>query len=89
MPPADDRDLDRLEALYQLTEDIKEPYSWTARAYMLRVRKKEHRFTNAELSAIYQIAEPDVDELLAMLELARKQRQLSQSAVRILIYFEL
>jgi hypothetical protein len=72
LPPADDRDLDRLEALYQLTEDIKEPYSWTARAYMLRVRKKEHKFSNAELSAIYQIPETDVDELLAMLSLAEE-----------------
>lgn len=72
LPPADDRDLDRLEALYQLTEDIKEPYSWTARAYMLRVRKKEHEFDNAELSAIYQIPEAEVDELLAMLSLAEE-----------------
>jgi len=72
LPPADDRDLDRLEALYQLTEDIKEPYSWTARAYMLRVRKKEHKFSNAELSAIYQIPEAEVDELLAMLGLAEE-----------------
>lgn len=72
LPPADDRDLDRLEALYQLTEDIKEPYSWTARAYMLRVRKQEHGFSNADLSAIYQIPESEVDELLAMLSLAEE-----------------
>lgn len=72
LPPADDQDLDRLEALYQLTEDIKEPYSWTARAYMLRARKNEHKFSNTELSAIYQIPEADVDELLAMLSLAEE-----------------
>ena len=34
-------ELDKLEATYQLTEDIKAPYSWTARAYMLRSRQQE------------------------------------------------
>lgn len=72
LPPADERELDRLEALYQLTEDIKEPYSWTARAYMLRVRKTEHQFNAAQLSAIYRLPESEVEELLAMLSLAEE-----------------
>ncbi|MBP6013380.1 MAG: hypothetical protein KBA31_14235 [Alphaproteobacteria bacterium] len=72
LPPADERELDKLEALYQLTEDIKEAYSWTARAYMLRVRQKEHGFDNEELSSIYQLAESEVSDLLGMLSLAEE-----------------
>lgn len=70
LPPADERELDRLEALYQLTEDIKEAYSWTARAYMLRARQQEHEFDEIELSAIYRITESEVRDLLDMLSLA-------------------
>jgi len=72
LPPADERELDRLEAVYQLTEDIKEAYSWTARAYMLRTRQQEHHFDVRELSAIYQISPTEVGDLLSMLSLAEE-----------------
>lgn len=70
LPPAEQKELDRLEALYQLTEDIKEAYSWTARAYMLRSRQQEHEFDELELSAIYRLPESEVRDLLGMLSLA-------------------
>lgn len=72
LPPADERDIDRLEAAYQLTEDIKLDYSWTARAYMLRARQQEHGFSESELAGIYQIARPEVVELLNILGLAEE-----------------
>ena len=72
LPPADERALDKLEAFYQLTEDIKEAYSWTARAYMLRSRQREHGFDEKELSAIYEIPRSEVTELLNMLSLAEE-----------------
>jgi len=64
LPPADQHDLDKLEAIYQLTEDIKAPYSWTARAYMLRARRNEDDFDEQELSAIYQLPVSEVSDLL-------------------------
>lgn len=72
LPAADERDLDRLEAILQLTEDIKEPYKWTAVAYMLRARQQEHTFDEEELSQIYRIPLPEVRELLGMLSLAEE-----------------
>lgn len=72
LPPADQRDLDKLEAIYQLTEDIKAPYSWTARAYMLRARRNEDGFDEQELSSIYQLPVSEVSDLLSMLSLAEE-----------------
>ncbi|HEV2550421.1 MAG TPA: hypothetical protein VGU20_24120 [Stellaceae bacterium] len=70
LPPADARDIDRLEAILQITEDIKATYSWTATAFMLRKRRDEHRFTEEELSQLYELSETDIRELLDMLSLA-------------------
>lgn len=70
LPPADERELDRLEARLQLNEDIKQDYSWTAKAYMLRSRKEEHGFDEKALSALYEISVPNVREYLDMLTLA-------------------
>ena len=70
LPPADARDIDRLEAILQIAEDIKATYSWTATAFMLRKRRDEHQFTEAELSQLYELEESDIRELLDMLSLA-------------------
>jgi hypothetical protein len=70
LPPADERELDQLEARLQISEDIKAEYSWTAKAFMLRTRRDEHKLDNSELSALYQIPVGDVADLLEMLSLA-------------------
>jgi len=70
LPPADARDIDRLEAILQIAEDIKATYSWTATAFMLRKRRDEHRFTEKELAQLYEFSETDIKELLDMLSIA-------------------
>lgn len=69
LPPATDLDLDRLEARLQISEDIKAEYSWTAKAFMLRTRRDEHRFDEKELSALYDIPKSEITDLLDMLSL--------------------
>jgi hypothetical protein len=70
LPPADDLELDRLEARLQIAKDIKEEYSWTAKAFMLRTRRDEHGFSQKDLSALYEMPPSEVELLLDMLSLA-------------------
>jgi hypothetical protein len=67
LPPADDRDIDALEAQLQIHRDIKADYSWSAQAFMLKKRKEEHKYTNEDLARLYDMKDSEINELIEML----------------------
>lgn len=70
LPDCSDKDIDELEARLQLQPDIKEDYTWIAKACMLRVRQETHQYTNQQLSSLYGIKESELQAILARLALA-------------------
>lgn len=70
LPPADEKDIDALEAQLQIHRDIKADYSWSAQAFMLKKRKDDHRYTVEDLSRLYDMREGEINELIDMLNFA-------------------
>jgi len=70
LPPADEKDIDELEAILQIREDIEADYSWTTFALMVRRRKEEHHYTIEQLKKLYEKKGREVDEVLDMLDYA-------------------
>jgi len=66
LPHCDEREIDRLEARLQITKDIKADYSWDSFANMLHQKREKDGFSNADLSALYDMKESQVTEFLDM-----------------------
>jgi hypothetical protein len=67
LPPADEKDLDSLEAKLQIHPDIKADYTWISRALMLKRRRDDHGFSEDELANLYEMKKGEVSELIDML----------------------
>lgn len=70
LPPADEKDLDELEARLQIHQDIKAEYSWITFALMLRRRQEAHGYTIDELKDLYDLKKQEVIKYLEMLQYA-------------------
>jgi len=70
LPPADERAIDRLEAELQVTQDIREEYTWDTLANMLYERREQHGYTEEELGELYEKTVLQIRELLEMREYA-------------------
>jgi hypothetical protein len=70
LPYADDRDIDQLEADYQLKEDLKADYSWTSTALMIREKMARHKYSQDDLAAIYGRQKKEIIEILDCLDYA-------------------
>jgi hypothetical protein len=70
LPYADDRDIDQVEADYQLKEDLKADYSWTSTALMIREKMERYRYTQEDLAAIYGKDKKQIMEILDCLDYA-------------------
>lgn len=66
LPHCSDREIDLLEATMQIEKDIKADYNWDAQANMMLAKQKRDKLSNKELSDIYKMKEPQVEELLDM-----------------------
>jgi hypothetical protein len=75
LPHCTDKDIDELEASLQIQPDIKEDYTWIARACMLRARQKMHGYTDHDLSAIYEISEKEIQSIFQQLDLVDEYLQ--------------
>jgi hypothetical protein len=69
LPVCTDRDIDELEAYLQIQPDIKEDYSWIAKACMLRARQEKYGYTNIELMGLYGIPKKSIENILSQLAL--------------------
>lgn len=67
LPPADQKDIDELEARLQVHKDIKADYTWTSLALMLRHRKNSYNYKIEDIANLFEMSESDVEELLDML----------------------
>lgn len=72
LPPCDERAIDELESRLQLQPDIKEKYTWTARAIMLRHKRERQGYTDEDLKRIYNLGPKQIQEQIAILELAEE-----------------
>jgi hypothetical protein len=70
LPPCDVRDIDELEARLQIQPDIKQQYTWVAKACMLRMRQRQHGYSNETLASLCVMDPKDVGEALDMLAAA-------------------
>lgn len=70
LPPADQKDIDEMEARLQVHQDIKADYTWTSTALMLRNRKAAYNYSIGLLAKLFEMSEGDVEELLDMLTYA-------------------
>lgn len=70
LPPADERAIDRLEAELQVTQDIREDYTWDTLANMMSERREQHGYTDDELADLYDKKVTEVRELLEMRDYA-------------------
>jgi len=70
LPHCDERELDRLEARLQIEKDIRSDYSWDAEANMVLQKQRLHGFTTPELAQLYGKTKREIEDLIAMRELA-------------------
>lgn len=70
LPHCDEKELDRLEARLQIEKDIRSDYTWDAEANMMFQKQKLHGFTTAELAQLYGKSSKEIEDILAMRELA-------------------
>ncbi|SRR5216684_2304112 len=66
LPYCDEKEIDRLEAAYQIQKDIKADYTWDAKANMMLHKRKLHNFSDKEIGELYGMKESDVRELIDM-----------------------
>ncbi len=69
LPKCDPKDIDELEAYLQIQPDIKEEYTWIAKACMLRARQQQHKYSNDDLAKLYKMRKKDVEGILGRLSL--------------------
>ncbi len=67
LPHCSEKDIDELEAYLQIQPDIKQDYTWIARACMLRARQERYRYTNEQLAELYDISEKELLLILSQL----------------------
>lgn len=70
LPPATEKDIDELEAVLQIAPDIKEEYTWYARALKYRKKRQQHNYKSEDLASIDKINPAEVDELIDLLNYA-------------------
>jgi hypothetical protein len=70
LPHCDEQELDRLEAKLQIEKDIRSDYTWDSEANMMAQKQRLHGFTTPQLAQLYGKSKRDVEDLLAMRELA-------------------
>jgi hypothetical protein len=67
LPPCSLKDIDEVEAYLQIQPDIRDDYSWIAKACMLRARQIQHNYSIEELSSLYDIPQKEIKNILAQL----------------------
>ncbi len=72
LPPADEKDIDELEARLQIHKDIKDEYSWVTFALMLKRRQYYHHYSDTDLALIYEMKKGEITELIDMLDYAEE-----------------
>lgn len=75
LPPAEEKEIDELEARLQIRKDIKAEYSWVTFALMLRRRQEEHGYTADKLAELYEMKSNEINELIDMLSYAEDYLQ--------------
>ena len=70
LPHCDERELDRLEARLQIDRDIRSDYTWDSEANMMAQKQRLHGFSTPELAKLYGKTKREIEDLLAMRELA-------------------
>lgn len=70
LPHCDERELDRLEAQLQIEKDIRSDYTWDSEANMMLQKQRLHGFTTPELAQLYGKTKREIEDLIAMRELA-------------------
>lgn len=70
LPPAEEKDIDELEARLQIHKDIKADYSWITFALMLKRRQEDHEYTVDDLARLYDMKPAEINELVDMLAYA-------------------
>lgn len=70
LPHCNEQELDRLEAKLQIEKDIRSDYTWDAEANMMFQKRRLHGFTTTQLTQLYGKSKREIDDLLAMRELA-------------------
>lgn len=70
LPHCDEQELDRLEAKLQIEKDIRSDYTWDAEAAMMLQKQKLHGFSTAQLCQLYGKKKSEIEDLLAMRNLA-------------------
>lgn len=70
LPHCDEQELDRLEAKLQIEKDIRSDYTWDAEAAMMLQKQKLHGFSTVQLCQLYGKKKSEVEDLLAMRNLA-------------------
>lgn len=70
LPACDERDIDELEASLQIQPDIKQDYTWTAQALMLRVRQERYGYSDKDLAVLFEMDVKEVRNMLDLLALA-------------------
>ncbi|OAM52692.1 hypothetical protein A7981_04365 [Methylovorus sp. MM2] len=70
LPPADEKDIDALEAALQIAPDIKEEYTWYARALKYRKKRQQHNYTKEQLAKIDKVSPEEVEDLIDLLNYA-------------------
>lgn len=70
LPPAEEKDIDELEAVLQIHKDIKADYSWITFALMLKRRQEDHGYTAEHLARLYEMKTSEINELIDMLAYA-------------------
>lgn len=67
LPPADEKDIDEIEAALQIAPDIREDYTWYARALKYKKKRDLHNYTVAQLAQIDKVEIDEVEELIDLL----------------------
>lgn len=70
LPPADEKDIDELEAALQIAPDIKEEYTWYARALKYKKKRDQHNYTVTQLAKIDKVEISEVEDLIDLLDYA-------------------
>lgn len=70
LPPADEKDIDELEAALQIAPDIKEKYTWYARALRYKKKRDQHNYTVVQMAKIDKVEVSEVEDLIDLLSFA-------------------
>ncbi len=70
LPPADERAIDQLEARLQIYPELRDEYSWHAKANMMLDRQRLHNLSTKDLASMYNMSETGVKQLFDAREYA-------------------